>query len=57
VFAAATMPSITRADVGQQIERYYPTAKWIASNALHTSKSAVTHTWREVRSSSASSGL
>lgn len=53
VFVAATMPAITPDDVGSQIERLFPDAKWVASSALHTSKPSVQHTWLEVRAGAA----
>jgi len=48
VFAAATMPSITFSDVGSRINKLYPDAEWIATDALHTSKRQVLHSWLEV---------
>lgn len=48
VFAAATMPSITFSDVGSRINKLYPEAQWIATDALHTSKRQVSHDWFEV---------
>ncbi len=48
VFAAATMPTITFSDVGSRINKLYPDAEWIATDALHTSKRHVTHSWMEV---------
>ncbi len=48
VFAAATMPVATYMDVGRLIEKFLPNVEWVSSDALHTSKAAVTHSWVEV---------
>lgn len=48
VFVAATMPAATYNDVGTDIQKLYPDATWVATEALHTSKPNVTHAWHQV---------
>jgi superfamily II DNA/RNA helicase len=45
VFVAATMPSITKADAGSELERRYRGARWVRGDLLHRALPGVTHTW------------
>lgn len=48
VFVAATMPSLTKADVGNELQRRYKDAVWISGDLLHQSKPSVQHAWHHV---------
>lgn len=57
VFVAATMPAVTFSDVGSQIQHMYPQAEWVSTEALHTSKPNLSHSWVEVTDSTSHAAL
>ncbi len=49
LFAAATMPSITFSDVGNEIQRLFPSLEWLSSEQLHLNNPQVAHSWIQAR--------
>lgn len=48
VFVAATMPSLTKADVGVELAKRFKDASWVSGDLLHRVKPHVTHEWARI---------
>ena len=51
IFVAATLPNLTRADVGKYIERKFKDVKWLHGVGLHQSNPRLSHSWHMVTES------
>ncbi|KAF6254436.1 P-loop containing nucleoside triphosphate hydrolase protein [Scenedesmus sp. NREL 46B-D3] len=49
LFVAATMPSLTKADVGVELQKRFRDAQWVSGDMLHQIKPHVEHAWRRLR--------
>jgi hypothetical protein len=49
LFVAATMPSLTKADVGIELQKRFKDAVWVSGDMLHQIKPHVEHVWRRLR--------
>jgi hypothetical protein len=49
LFVAATMPSLTKADVGMELQKRFKDAVWVSGDMLHQIKPHVEHVWRRLR--------
>jgi hypothetical protein len=49
LFVAATMPSLTKADVGIELQKRFKDAVWVSGDMLHHIKPHVEHVWRRLR--------
>jgi len=56
VFVAATMPALTKADAGTELERRYRRAAWVRGDLLHRALPGVSHSWVAIPGSSRGDG-
>lgn len=52
LFVAATMPNVTKADAGAELQQRYRQAVWVTGDLLHRSKPSVQHRWVDVDNAS-----
>jgi superfamily II DNA/RNA helicase len=56
VFVAATLPSLTKADAGTELERRYRDAEWVRGDLLHRALPGVKHSWVAIAPSASAGG-
>jgi hypothetical protein len=49
LFVAATMPSLTKADVGIELQKRFKDAVWVSGDMLHQIKPHVEHVWQRLQ--------